>query len=414
MATSDYSWADLPFDTPYLALDLSRVRVAYNELRASLPPNTRIYYAMKANSDPHLLTMLARLGAGFDIASDGELSILEGLRIPSGPELVLYSNPVKPREHIIRTYGLGVRQYTVDSHGELAKLAELAPGSAVYYRLRTRPGKSMVPSEGKFGASIDETVDLIKATEDLGLIPYGISFHVGSQQTNPAAWVAAISDVAEVLERLYRASGFQLQMLNLGGGFPVPYVGVQADMPEITAKIRERLHSVPYVIQPAIEPGRCLVAEAGVMVGTVLGVVRRGMTTWVHTDVGVFNCGFVEILETQGQLWYPISDSRGGETHRVSVAGPSCDSQDAIAHNVPLSKSLREGDRIRIGMSGGYTRPYASADFNGLHPPKTHVVDTALSQPGDHDADVYSIRRGPRSLAPPGDPLPRRRPAHRR
>lgn len=351
--------------TPYLSMDLDRVERAYRELRTALP-EAAVHYAMKCNSDRRILRTLAGVGASFEIASAGELSEL--IAVGVRPTDVLFSNPVKFPGHIRSAYATGVRRFAFDSDAELDKLAEHAPGADVYVRLATAVAGSEVPSEGKFGVDAESAARLLRRAVTLGLRCHGITFHVGSQMTDPGAWETAIRHSAVVMRDLL-SSGLRIAMLDMGGGFPARY---DHDVPEPGAygtQIRAAVEThLPYPVHLVIEPGRALVAEAGTMTAGVIGVARRGARTWIHLDVGAFN-GMMESLETQNRLRYPVSDSlNSADRISCTLTGPTCDSQDTMLYDVPLSADLAVGDQVFIHVAGAYTTGYASR-FNGFDIP---------------------------------------------
>ena len=378
----------LPHTTPFLMMDLDRVERSYLTLADGLGVDV-IHYAMKCNPDPRVLTALYRLGCHVEVASYTELAQLMQLGID--PADVLYGNPVKPAEHVRLAHAAGCWRFAVDGEPELAKLAEHAPGSAVYVRLRVRPETtSSVPSEGKFGVDTDQAERLLHRAARLGLCPYGLSFHVGSQMTEPAAWADAIAGTAALMERLDRA-GLRVQMLDIGGGFPARYADPVPQPSEYGALIRGALDRLPYRPLVVAEPGRALVAEAGVLVATVIGTAVRGDGHWAHLDVGAFN-GMMESLETRNTLTYPVSDSRWAtDLARYHVTGPTCDSQDTLFFDVPLSAGLTAGDRVYIATAGAYTTAYASR-FNGFDIPDTWCFSSRLAAHDLHDHEVEGLQ----------------------
>jgi ornithine decarboxylase len=363
--------------TPCLLLDLDRVRQAYLDFAAELP-GVDVHYAMKCNPEPRILQRLHELGGGFEVASIAELHTLVDLGIDARE--VLYSNPVKPAAHIAAAARAGVWRFAVDSPAELVKVAAHAPGAAVYARLRTAAVGNTVPSEGKFGVGWRSAAELLLRARDAGLRPYGVAFHVGSQMLVPEAWEVAIEQSGRVLRALEPA-GVRLDMLDLGGGFPARYAGpppppLAGYAEVITAAIDRHLPYRPGKL--AVEPGRALVADAGVMVATVIGIADRAGRRWAHLDVGAFN-GFMEALESGNRLRFPIGDSRGSDRlGRFHLTGPTCDSQDTIMFDVELSADLAVDDRVSLHTAGAYTTSYAS-DFNGFAVPLTY----AYASPAD-------------------------------
>jgi ornithine decarboxylase len=365
---------DVP--TPYLITDLDTVSQRHAAFSAALP-GVRAFYAMKCNPAPEVLNTLAARGAGFEIASIGELRLLQRLGVD--PAEVLYSNPVKPPAHIAAAHAAGLWRFSFDSPNELAKIAENAPGAAVYVRLRVDDSNSVFPLSRKFGTGVDEAFDLMLLALDLGLRPYGITFHVGSQCGNPAAWRAAIGAAGRLMSRLALAD-IRIGMLDVGGGFPARYVepvpSIQAIGEMINPALAELLPYRPDLV--AAEPGRHLVAESSVMAAGVIGRERRGDENWLFVDVSAYH-GMMETLQTANGWDYPLWTSRDDHADVLhvpfTVTGPSCDSSDTMFSGVLLPATLDVGDTLYIGSAGAYTLSYASA-FNGFDPPTPLFVGT--------------------------------------
>ena len=355
-------------DTPalsHLGTPVARVVAALEEFKSAFP-YVQPFYATKCNPQRDVLRALHRAGSRFEVASMDEVEILAALGV-RGPDM-LFSNPVRPREQTTAAARAGVYRYAVDSTDELLRLAEEAPGSCVYVRLATTAQGSVVPSEGKFGVDVAGAVDLLILARELSLVPYGITFHIGSQTLAPAALDAPLDDVNTAMIRLSRA-GIRLQMVDIGGGFPAVYDEPVPSLAAFGRVATAKIANLPYAVEVFAEPGRCLVAEAGTYRCRVIGVARRPSGWWAHTDLGVFN-GMMEVLESGGDLRYPIWDSRASDRRRrYHITGPTCDGQDTLAMDVPLSSDLREGDEVLIGSAGAYTSVYASR-FNGFAPPR--------------------------------------------
>jgi ornithine decarboxylase len=156
--------------TPFLVCDLETARERYTHLTLALP-GVHCFYAVKCNSEPELLAAFDQLGSSFEIASCAELQMLQKLGVD--PEKVLYSNTVKPAAHIAESFAAGLWRYAFDSEGELYKLAQHAPGAAVYVRLRVDDSTSLFPLSRKFGAEAQEARALLLLARSLGLRPYG-------------------------------------------------------------------------------------------------------------------------------------------------------------------------------------------------------------------------------------------------
>jgi ornithine decarboxylase len=232
----------LPYKTPFLYMDLGAVETAYKQFRHHLP-DVHVHYAMKCNPDSQVLTRLHKAGCSFEIASYTELGLLARTGVVASD--VIFSNPVKVPGQIRRAYRAGLRKFAFDSQAELDKIAENAPGSSVYVRMATREADSDVPSEGKFGVDTAQALGLMQYARLLGLEPYGIAFHVGSQMREAAAWDRAISDAGELMKELAE-TGIRIQMLDMGGGFPAHH-GEVPELEVFAAQIKQSLESLPYV-----------------------------------------------------------------------------------------------------------------------------------------------------------------------
>jgi ornithine decarboxylase len=356
--------------TPYLELDVPHAVATYHRLARALP-GTALHYAVKANPDPTLLTALAGAGCRFDVASPAEMTAatLAG----ADPAELVYSNPVKRREDVRFAARLGVRTYAVDSLGEVAKVAEEAPGSEVLCRLVTSGEGSDWPLSRKFGCSTGEAVTVLREAARLGLNVAGVGFHVGSQQRDPEAWGGPVRSAAAVFAAL-RAEGLEPWLLDLGGGFPTA-LDAQCPPPEAYGEAIERHLTDAFGAErptTIAEPGRGIAAEAGVLHASVIGVVHRAGTRWVFLDAGVFT-GLVETLDEA--IRYPLATDVPGPTGPCVLAGPTCDSADVLYERVPveLPLALAEGDRVRFHCAGVYTATYSSVGFNGFAPLATSV-----------------------------------------
>jgi ornithine decarboxylase len=358
--------------TPYLRLDLPAVVESYRRLAVAMP-GTAIHYAVKANPEPAVLAALHAEGSRFDVASPAE--VLAALAAGAASTDLVYSNPVKRRSDIEFAAAQGVRLFVVDTPEETAKVADAAPDSAVLCRLVTSGQGSDWPLSRKYGCSTDQAVEVLRFAASFGLDAAGVSFHVGSQQRDPEAWAAPIAAAAKVFAAL-RAAGERPHLLDLGGGFPAR-LAEGCLPPEAYGAAIDRLLDEHFGAErpdTLVEPGRGIVADAGVLVTEVLAVVRRGETRWVFLDAGVFT-GLIETLDEA--IRYPIETDRdGGPTGPCVVAGPTCDSTDVLYEQamVELPLDLREGDTVRLLGAGAYTTCYSTVGFNGFPPLSTHLA----------------------------------------
>ena len=366
-------------ETPCVIISLDRIKKNYLELKKFFS-TADIYYAMKANPHEEILKLLIELGANFDIASRYELDKILALGI--NPDRLTYGNTIKKAKDIAYFYEKGVRLFATDSKDDLKNLAKYAPKSRVYVRILVENTSSADwPLSRKFGCHPDMAYDLCILAKELGLVPYGISFHVGSQQRDIGQWDDAIAKTKYLMSSLEEEEDIQLKMINMGGGFPASYVTPTNKLSEYASEINRYLDDDFGAERPRIifEPGRSLVGDAGVLVTEVITVSRKNNTAlhrWVYLDAGLFN-GLVETLNES--IKYPIvtsKDTTSGKRGEVILAGPTCDSMDIMYedYKYELPISLKSGDRLYFLSTGAYTSSYASVEFNGFPPLKTYIL----------------------------------------
>jgi ornithine decarboxylase len=356
------------FDRPTLILDVDRVAQQYQALSAGLGA-AQIHYAVKANPEPAILQRLVAMGSGFDAASRHEIEIC--LDAGADPSRISFGNTVKKPTDIAFAHSVGVDVFAADASEELEKIAEHAPGAQVYIRLLVEASGADWPLTRKFGTTRDTALSLMHTARARGLRPVGLSFHVGSQTRDPAMWAPVLDGIAKVWKTA-QDQGFALDLLNIGGGFPAFYGD---DIPHPTtyaAQVMDLVHArfgdVPRIMA---EPGRGLVAEAGMIAAEVLLVSRKSpddLHRWVYLDIGKFS-GLAETMDEA--IRYQFATDRDHEaTGPCILAGPSCDSADVLYEKRPvaLPLGLTAGDRIWIRNCGAYTTTYASIGFNGFPP----------------------------------------------
>ncbi len=352
--------------TPFLLMDTERIRENISIIGQNIK-NSTVFYALKANPDAAIADLINKENAGFEIASQGELKILASLGVE--PSRIISSNPVKSIPFLQKGAEYGVRYFAFDSLEELEKIARYAPGSNVYVRLSVPNEGSEWPLSKKFGLEIDDAVELLSCAEGKGLHPVGITFHVGSQCQNPYNWNIAI-DKAKILWERAERKGIRLSLLNIGGGYPINYTKVVANIDAIERNIAKLIgEKFPVDTKIHLEPGRAVVGDAGILVSSVIGKARRYDEDWLYIDVGVFN----GLMESLGGIRYTyIVEARGGTERRWTIAGPSCDSFDIIDRYVALPNPDM-GALILILSSGAYTVSYAS-EFNGFSIPRSILI----------------------------------------
>jgi ornithine decarboxylase len=350
---------------PYLLLDKDVIREKVSTIGRHIK-NARVFYAVKANPDIEILRFLNSFGIGFEIASEGELQILASIGVE--PRRIITSNPVKTFKFLECATAYGVEYFAYDSRVEVDKLARHAPRSKVYVRLTVPNEGSEWPLSKKFGVELEEAAMLLSYAAERGLRPVGITFHVGSQCTNLYNWNAALGKARELWQAAEN-QGLALEMLNIGGGYPIRYTKNVADVATIEKKIDDALgQKFPEGVKVFIEPGRAVVGDAGIFVANVIGKARRGDENWLYIDVGVFN----GLMESVGGIKYKHVVGSRSEPKKWTIAGPSCDSFDVIDREVELPEP-EVGNRLLILSSGAYTISYAS-EFNGFSIPKSILI----------------------------------------
>jgi ornithine decarboxylase len=367
-------------ETPCVVINLRTIKKNYIKLQNSFP-FAQIYYAVKANPSPKVVSLLAELGSNFDIASRYELDKVLALEV--GPDRISYGNTIKKAKDIAYFYEKGIRMYATDSKEDLKNIAKYAPGSRVYVRILVENSVTADwPLSRKFGCHPDMAYDLLVQARELGLTPWGISFHVGSQQRDIGQWNDAIAKTKYLMASLEEEEGIKLQMINMGGGFPAAYIQPTNDLKEYASEITRYLHDdfgeeIPQIV---LEPGRSLVGNSGILISEVVLISRKNNTAlnrWVYQDTGKFN-GLIETLSES--IKYPIvtlKDGPDAKTGEVIVAGPTCDSMDIMYEDTKykLPLDLKIGDRLYWLSTGAYTSSYASVEFNGFPPIKTYFME---------------------------------------
>jgi len=362
-------------DGPCLVVDLDVVRDNYAGFAKALP-DSRVFYAVKANPAPELLKLLVGLGSCFDTASVAEIEMV--LAAGASPERISFGNTIKKERDVARAYALGVRLFAVDCKAEVEKIARAAPGAKVFCRFLFGCAGAEWPLSRKFGCDPEMAVDVLEHAHKLGLEAVGVSFHVGSQQRRTAAWDEALKSASAIF-RACAERGISLSMVNLGGGFPTKYL---RDVPAVEAYGRSifralRKHFGNAIPETIIEPGRGMVGNAGMIEAEVVLVSNKSAhdhVRWVYLDIGKFG----GLAETMGEsIRYPIKTPRDGdEVGPCVLAGPTCDSADVLYEKRPyeLPISLEIGDKVLIEGTGAYTATYAAVAFNGFAPLRTFHI----------------------------------------
>jgi ornithine decarboxylase len=366
-------------ETPCLIIDLDVIRKNYENLQTYLPWAT-IYYAVKANPDDAVVSLLRDLGSNFDVASRYELDQL--LRLGVSPDRMSFGNTIKKEKDIAYFYEKGVRLFVTDSIADIDKLSRAAPGSKVFFRLLTEGLGADWPLSKKFGSHPDLARQLMKTAMRFGLEPYGISFHPGSQQRDVGQWSSALAIVAQLFNWARHDLKVDLKMINMGGGFPANYLEPTDSLEQYAQDIKRFLDNSFGLVWPekiVIEPGRSMAGDAGVIVSEIINIAKKSVHErypWVFLDIGKFG-GLIETLDES--IKYPIYFEGQGSVEEVILAGPTCDSMDILYERTPyfMPSSAKIGDRVYILTTGAYTQSYSSVYFNGFPPLKSYILPPA-------------------------------------
>lgn len=365
-------------DTDRIVYDLTGIEERYDELVEQLP-GVQVRFAVKACPVDEVIATLAVRGAGCDAASTNEIA--QALRLGVPVDRIHFGNTIKSDRNIAAAYAAGVRDFATDSLQDVAAIAAHAPGARVFCRIATTGEGAEWGLTGKFGCSTADAVRVLERARDLGLLPAGLSVHVGSQQMRPEAWRAAFEDFGLTVATL-RERGLDLEYVNLGGGLPALGYrdrhgrALEPPLDKIFATIREGMAHVSALsatpLRFLIEPGRHLVADHGAIRAHVQRLSERELIDgrrqhWLYLSVGKYN-GLYEMDVLQFPLLFP---TRPGAGVRAVVAGPTCDSDDAFVDAqslVEVPADLASGDPVWILSCGAYATSYTTQGFNGIDP----------------------------------------------
>jgi len=361
--------------TPLVVVDHKALRENYAQFRKHLP-RVQVYYAVKANSDPAIVQTFYDAGASFDVASMAEfLNVHEKIKdLPPDQrqnfiwDRVIYANPIKANETLeqLDPYKPLV---TYDNHDEVLKIARYAPHSGLVLRLRVPNTGSMVELSSKFGALPGDAVDLIAFAHNNKLEVEGLSFHVGSQCTNVQNYVQALHLAAGILSEA-KTRGFDLKLLDIGGGFPAHYDDTVPAFKSLAKTINTELDRLfPQPLEILAEPGRFLVASAATAVAEIIGKAIRGGKLCYYLNDGVYHTYSGVIFD---HCQYHLKSFKNGPTQLCSVFGPTCDALDTISLAEELP-DMELGELVYSENMGAYAGA-SSTFFNGFSPAKVvHV-----------------------------------------
>jgi ornithine decarboxylase len=355
--------------TPFLVYDLKEIESNFQRISQAFP-GLSIYYALKCNPDKAFVELLNRLGTGFEIASIAEARQLINQNVH--PKNIICLHPIKSPEFLQYMAQHGIDILAVDCFEEVDKIARYAPASKLLIRVVVDNEGSGWPLNGKYGIESFEVPKLLEHILAKDLLPYGLTFHVGSQCVNEANWIKALQICQDIWEKS-RRRGIELEFLSLGGGLPITYRKPIPELQRIGQLILKQIHGnfkTQRGLKVSIEPGRAIAATASVLVTTVFGLATRGQKQWAYIEVGTYN-GLIEAIETEDRQFYPLKVEHMRRPQQVyNIGGPSCVSLDTPFEDVELPQ-LQLGDRLYILHTGAYSATCA-APFNGFPLPRRY------------------------------------------
>jgi len=353
---------------PVLLLSLDVARNQYRSFNEAMP-NVDCHYALKALPYGALVHALAEMGSGFDVCSNGEVDVVHELGVP--PDHCIHTHPIKRDSDIRHCIEYGCRTMVFDNAAELAKLEAYKDDVELLLRLSFRSQDAVVDLSYKFGAAPDGSMDLLRQARDAGLRVKGLCFHVGSQATSGYMYLEAIGFCRELFN-LARLEGIDLELLDIGGGFPVPYNNPVPPIDEFCRPIVAELERQFPQTTVLAEPGRFIAAPSVTLVSSVMGKSERGGTVWYYLDDGLYGSYSGKLFDHANYQITALCTLEGEERPRRPsvIAGPTCDSIDVIYEGLMLPE-LEPGDLLVSPMMGAYTWATAT-EFN--HYPRTKIV----------------------------------------
>ncbi len=354
--------------TPLFILDHDKIRENFRAFKKNLP-TVQAYYAVKANSNQEIIKTLFNEGASFDVASYNEFiqvyDQIQNYRKKDKEffiwDKIIFSNTIKDKDTLRK-----IKKYkplmTYDNADEIKKIKKYCPTAGLVLRLKVPDTGSQVEMSSKFGAEPGDAMELINSAFDCGLTVEGLSFHVGSQCTNFDNYTNALQITSQIFHEC-RKKGYDTKIVDIGGGFPVPYDSYSPKFEQLAQVINSEMKRLyPADAEFIAEPGRFMVATAATLVSEIIGRARRDGKLFYHINDGVYHT-FSGIVYDH---WMPnFTAFKRGKTEVCAVVGPTCDSFDKISVSEQLPGNLEIGDLLVTENIGAYSTA-SSTKFNGF------------------------------------------------
>lgn len=355
-------------ETPLLVLSRSEIVRNYEALRTALP-RVKIHYAVKPNLHDVIIREVYNHGGNFDVCSTGEINTV--LKTGINPATLVHSHPIKSPAEFDAAVSKGVEIFVIDNHEEIKKFQRYDKKLKVLIRFRINTNtRAVINLQYKFGCKVNEVLELARQIEQTGHEFYGLCFHIGSQCIYAENYLKAISTAHQLINEL-DCAGFNTQLLDIGGGFPVKYVEPIPSIDEFCAPIAKALDKH---IRPGIniisEPGRFIAASPVTLICTIIGKAFRDGKIWYYLDDGLYST-FSGIVYDQCQ--YPVINDKEGQRKISVLAGPTCDSFDVMYDGLMLPEH-NVGDRLMFTVTGAYCE-VSGSNFNALRRSEYKVID---------------------------------------
>ena len=353
------------FGSPLFVIDCELLRRQYHALANALP-GVDLHYALKPLPDRTVVQVLAREGAWFDLATNGEVDLVRDAGIPASR--CVHTHPIKRGSDIRHALDCGVTTFVVDNAEEIAKFDACRARIRLLLRVSFRNPDTVIDLSRKFGCDADAAVGLVEYAAKRGIRITGFSFHAGSQLVKPDKYVEAIDTCGRLISEA-RARGFELEVLDIGGGFPIDYLEAVPAIDGYCAPIRAALARLPDGTRVIAEPGRFVCGPAAISLSTVMGRARREGRWWYYLDDGIYGTFSGQLYD---KMRFPVEPLRGTDRPREAcvISGPTCDSLDVVAEDLPMPV-LEIGERLLARQIGAYTSACAT-DFNFF--PRAKVI----------------------------------------
>jgi len=357
--------------TPLFVIDCDLIRRQYHALAAALP-GVDLHYALKPLPDPTVVRVLAREGAWFDLATNGEVDLVSEAGIEAAR--CIHTHPIKRDADIRHALDYGVATFVADNPDELPKFLPYRDRVRLLIRLAFRSPEAIVDLSRKFGCDPESAIALMEQSRKLGLRVAGLSFHVGSQVARPDMYLRAILACGKFLAEAGARELGPLELLDIGGGFPIDYLEPVTPIAEFCTPIRAALARLPPGLRIIAEPGRYICGPSVFALATVMGRARRDGRWWYYLDDGLYGTYSGQLYDHSRFPVEPVKPHPGPRLPCV-IAGPTCDSIDVVAEDLAMPE-LAIGELVIGRQIGAYSLATAT-DFNFFPRARVLAVNVA-------------------------------------